>query len=70
MSSILKSSDSIVLEKKKFSWNNILIGGAVQVFEVSTLGQPFEVIKTHMAGNLKMMIAFRHCYNQLINSCS
>ena len=36
--------------KKKFSWNNIGIGATIQVFEVSTLGQPFEVIKTHMAG--------------------
>lgn len=36
--------------KKKFSWNNIGIGAAIQVFEVSTLGQPFEVVKTHMAG--------------------
>lgn len=39
-----------VVEKKKFSWNNIGIGAAIQVFEVSTLGQPFEVVKTHMAG--------------------
>lgn len=40
-------------QKKKFSWNNIGIGAAIQVFEVSTLGQPFEVIKTHMAGIFK-----------------
>ena len=29
---------------------NMMIGAGLQVFEVSTLGQPFEVIKTHMAG--------------------
>lgn len=58
MSSTLKSSSSssIEIEKKKFSWNNILIGGAIQVFEVSTLGQPFEVIKTHMAGTFNILI--------------
>jgi hypothetical protein len=37
--------------KKRVSWKNIGIGAAIQVFEVSTLGQPFEVLKTHMAGN-------------------
>lgn len=35
---------------KRVSWQNIGIGAAIQVFEVSTLGQPFEVLKTHMAG--------------------
>ena len=44
------ASEVSEVPKKKFSWNNIAIGGAIQVFEVSTLGQPFEVIKTHMAG--------------------
>ena len=39
-----------IKQKPSFSWNNIAIGAAIQVFEVSTLGQPFEVIKTHMAG--------------------
>ena len=43
-------------EKNKFSWNNIGIGAAIQVFEVSTLGQPFEVIKTHMAGTRQCLI--------------
>jgi hypothetical protein len=37
--------------KKKISWKNLGIGAAIQVFEVSTLGQPFEVLKTHMAGS-------------------
>ena len=44
------ASKSEIANKKKFSWNNIGIGAAIQVFEVTTLGQPFEVIKTHMAG--------------------
>lgn len=37
--------------KKPVSWKNLGIGGVMQVFEVSTLGQPFEVIKTHMAAH-------------------
>lgn len=45
------SNVQVAVGKKKFSWNNIGIGAAIQIFEVSTLGQPFEVIKTHMAGN-------------------
>jgi hypothetical protein len=38
-------------EKKSVSWTNLAVGAGIQVFEVSTLGQPFEVIKTHMAAN-------------------
>ncbi|KAJ3184759.1 hypothetical protein HDU85_001437 [Gaertneriomyces sp. JEL0708] len=37
--------------KKPVSWVNLALGGAIQTFEVSTLGQPFEVVKTHMAAN-------------------
>ncbi|KAI8873105.1 mitochondrial carrier [Ramicandelaber brevisporus] len=37
--------------KKPVSWQNIALGAAIQTFEVSTLGQPFEVLKTHMAAN-------------------
>ena len=37
-------------EKKSIAPINIAIGAAIQVFEVSTLGQPFEVLKTHLAG--------------------
>ena len=61
MSSTLKTSSltkEVEIEKKKFSWNNILIGGAIQIFEVSTLGQPFEVIKTHMAGKLNIFLFY------------
>ncbi|ORZ37432.1 mitochondrial carrier domain-containing protein, partial [Catenaria anguillulae PL171] len=55
------SSDTAVLKKKPISWQNLAIGAAIQTFEVSTLGQPFEVVKTHMAANrgdsLKVAIA-------------
>ncbi|KAI8906725.1 mitochondrial carrier domain-containing protein [Gorgonomyces haynaldii] len=42
-----------MVEKKKLDWRNLAVGAGIQVFEVSTLGQPFEVIKTHMAANRK-----------------
>ncbi|KAJ2554799.1 hypothetical protein EV175_002471 [Coemansia sp. RSA 1933] len=45
------------IEKKALSWSNILLGAAIQTFEVSTLGQPFEVVKTHMAANRADSIA-------------
>jgi hypothetical protein len=34
------------------SARNLAIGAVIQTFEVSTLGQPFEVLKTHLAGLL------------------
>ena len=37
------------LQKKPVSYANLAIGSLLTIFEVSTLGQPFEVTKTHMA---------------------
>ncbi|WFD27243.1 Mitochondrial DNA replication protein yhm2 [Malassezia nana] len=34
-----------------FSWSNIAVGAVMNMFEVTTLGQPLEVIKTQMASN-------------------
>ena len=39
------------IKKKPISWNNIAFGAALNMFETTTLGQPFEVVKTHMAAN-------------------
>ena len=50
-----------------FSWNNIAIGAAIQVFEVSTLGQPFEVIKTHMAGKVNNFQGFINFFSVFIS---
>lgn len=44
------SNEQAQYGKKPVSWRNLAIGAIIQVFEVSTLGQPFEVLKTHMAG--------------------
>lgn len=38
-------------KKKPISPINLAIGAGLNMFEVSTLGQPFEVLKTHMAAN-------------------
>ncbi|ORX94190.1 mitochondrial carrier [Basidiobolus meristosporus CBS 931.73] len=37
--------------KKNVSWSNLAIGAGVTLFEVTTLSQPFEVLKTHLAAN-------------------
>ncbi|KAJ3249682.1 hypothetical protein HDU77_007564 [Chytriomyces hyalinus] len=39
------------LQKKPVSFRNLLIGASLNMFEVTTLGQPFEVIKTQMAAS-------------------
>ncbi|KAJ9121731.1 hypothetical protein QFC22_002352 [Naganishia vaughanmartiniae] len=37
--------------EKGFSWSNIAVGATMNMFEVTTLGQPLEVLKTQMAAN-------------------
>jgi len=44
-------SEHKTLEKKPVSFSNLLLGAGLNMFEVTTLGQPLEVIKTHMAAN-------------------
>ncbi|ANB11331.1 Yhm2p [Sugiyamaella lignohabitans] len=45
------SAPSTSLEKKPVNFSNILLGAGLNMFEVTTLGQPLEVIKTTMAAN-------------------
>ena len=45
------SGTSTTAKKKPISWSNIALGAGINLFEISTLGQPFEVVKTHMAAN-------------------
>ncbi|KAK9711855.1 hypothetical protein K7432_007528 [Basidiobolus ranarum] len=45
------AAEKLPIKKKSFSWVNIALGAFIQTAEVSTLGQPFEVIKTHMAAH-------------------
>jgi hypothetical protein len=41
------------LEKKPIKFSNLLLGASLNMFEVTTLGQPLEVVKTTMAANRK-----------------
>ncbi|ORX48480.1 mitochondrial carrier [Hesseltinella vesiculosa] len=55
-----------VIEKKPVSFTNLAIGAALNLFEVSTLGQPFEVMKTQLAANRgqSMMQALKTIYSR------
>lgn len=39
------------LEKKPVKFSNLLLGAGLNLFEVTTLGQPLEVTKTTMSAN-------------------
>ncbi len=41
----------VKIEKKPVKFSNLLLGAGLNMFEVTTLGQPLEVIKTTMAAN-------------------
>lgn len=45
------SAESQVIEKKPINFANILLGAGLNMSEVTTLGQPLEVVKTTMAAN-------------------
>jgi len=47
----MASQSAPVLEKKPVKFSNLLLGAGLNLFEVTTLGQPLEVIKTTMAAN-------------------
>lgn len=42
---------AVATASKQLAPINLLIGAGVSLFEVTTLGQPFEVLKTQMAAN-------------------
>ncbi|WFD31618.1 hypothetical protein MSPP1_002657 [Malassezia sp. CBS 17886] len=44
-------------QQKGFSWSNIAVGAVMNMFEVTTLGQPLEVVKTQMASNRSQSMA-------------
>ncbi|KAI8327172.1 mitochondrial carrier domain-containing protein [Choanephora cucurbitarum] len=41
----------IIHDKKPISYQTLLLGAGLHLFETTTLGQPFEVMKTQMAAN-------------------
>ncbi|KAI9670165.1 MAG: Mitochondrial DNA replication protein yhm2 [Caeruleum heppii] len=51
MSATVVPGASIKPEKKPVKFSNLLLGAGLNLFEVTTLGQPLEVVKTTMAAN-------------------
>ena len=51
MSSVAVAGSQPSLEKKPVKFSNLLLGAGLNMFEVTTLGQPLEVVKTTMAAN-------------------
>ncbi|AJS86985.1 AEH_G0043110.mRNA.1.CDS.1 [Saccharomyces cerevisiae] len=51
MPSTTNTAAANVIEKKPVSFSNILLGAFLNLSEVTTLGQPLEVVKTTMAAN-------------------
>jgi len=43
--------------QKGVNWSNIAVGAVMNLFEVTTLGQPLEVLKTQMAANRSQSMA-------------
>jgi hypothetical protein len=50
MSAVISTKPAIP-EKKPVKFSNLLLGAGLNMFEVTTLGQPLEVVKTTMAAN-------------------
>ncbi|TDL28584.1 mitochondrial carrier [Rickenella mellea] len=52
--------------QKGVNWSNIAVGGIMNMFKVTTLGQPLEVVKTQMAANRgeTMMQALRTVWSR------
>ncbi|KAK4860663.1 hypothetical protein LT330_004394 [Penicillium expansum] len=51
MSTTTSAASAPALEKKPVKFSNLLLGAGLNLFEVTSLGQPLEVIKTTMAAN-------------------
>ena len=49
--SLATTQKNVLPEKKPVKFSNLLLGAGLNMFEVTTLGQPLEVIKTTMAAN-------------------
>lgn len=47
----IEAGKGTTIEKKPVNFSNILLGAGLNMAEVSTLGQPLEVVKTTMAAN-------------------
>lgn len=48
---VLAPTPAQKIEKKPVKFSNLLLGAGLNMFEVTTLGQPLEVVKTTMAAH-------------------
>ncbi|KAE8385351.1 hypothetical protein BDV23DRAFT_19259 [Aspergillus alliaceus] len=51
MSAFHHSTPDARVKKREIGASNLLLGASLNMFEVTTLGQPLEVVKTTMAAN-------------------
>ncbi|ODV86278.1 hypothetical protein CANARDRAFT_27525 [[Candida] arabinofermentans NRRL YB-2248] len=60
------SIDNKEIKKKPVSFSNILLGAGLNLFEVTSLGQPLEVVKTTMAANrgFTLLQATKHVWSR------
>ncbi|KAL3456171.1 mitochondrial carrier domain-containing protein [Aspergillus heterothallicus] len=47
----LAKGTGVVEERRAIPYRNLAVGAVMNVFQVTTLGQPMEVLKTHLAAN-------------------
>lgn len=45
----IMSKDDVKLQRKSITWSSLAVGAAMNIFQVSTLGQPLENIKTYVS---------------------
>ncbi|CAK7894680.1 citrate/oxoglutarate carrier protein [[Candida] anglica] len=59
-------SSNTEIKKKPVSFSNILLGAGLNLAEVTTLGQPLEVVKTTMAANRSLTLpnAVKHVWSR------
>ncbi|GAA5862813.1 hypothetical protein JCM8547_006556 [Rhodosporidiobolus lusitaniae] len=62
----IDSAPAVPGQKKQIKWSNIALGGIMNLFEVTTLGQPLEVVKTQMASQRgdSMAVALRKVWSR------
>lgn len=47
----LISRDDVRLQRKNITWSSLAVGAAMNIFQVSTLGQPLENVKTYVSSS-------------------
>lgn len=45
----IMSRGDVKLQRKSITWSSLAVGAAMNIFQVSTLGQPLENVKTYVS---------------------